>query len=232
MNGKILDRTKFIEGVKEQLTINPRTTALIAVDMHQDHLDPAVGRMIVPEDERKRVLVNSRRLLEIARKNKIPIIHIIVSLRPIESKQWINPFSRYAKMVNTKLKPEERSWAGKTEPTEGWWQPKIMPDVNPLPDDFVINTKKTYSIFLGTDLEHLLKILGIDTIVIIGINTNTCVLCSSFDTVNRGYKLIVISDCVASAYGHDLHFSALQNIARCLGWVLTISEFEEKLKTG
>ncbi len=66
--------------------------------------------------------------------------------------------------------------------------------------------------------------------VIIGINTNTCVLCASFESVNRGFKLIVISDCVASAYGHDLHVFALQNIGRCLGWVLTISEFDENLK--
>jgi hypothetical protein len=68
--------------------------------------------------------------------------------------------------------------------------------------------------------------------VIIGINTNTCDLCTAFETVNLGFKLIMISDCVASAYGEDLHVFALQNIARCLGWVLTIPEFEEKLNPG
>jgi nicotinamidase-related amidase len=78
----------------------------------------------------------------------------------------------------------------------------------------------------------LLRTLGIDTVVLIGINTNTCDLCSSYETVNRGFKLVVISDCVASAYGQDLHLFALQNIARCLGWVLTIPEFEEKLRAG
>jgi nicotinamidase-related amidase len=105
-----------------------------------------------------------------------------------------------------------------------------MPEVAPGPDDYVINNKKTYSPYLGTDLEHLLRTLGVDTVVIIGINTNIWVLCASFESVNRGFKLIVISDCVASAYGDDLHVFALQNIARCLGWVLTISEFDENLK--
>jgi ureidoacrylate peracid hydrolase len=218
--------------MKEQLTINPRTTALIVVDMHQGHLDPTVGRMIVPEDERKRVLMNSKRLIEVMKKHKIPIIHVIVTLRPIERKHRINPFVEYAEKINSELEPEERSWTGKNDPIEGWWQPKIMPDVAPGPDDYVINNKKTFSIYLGTDLEQLLRTFGIDTVVLIGINSNTCDLCSSFETVNRGFKLIVISDCVASAYGHDLHVFALQNIARCLGWVLSIAELEEKIQRG
>jgi hypothetical protein len=33
-------------------------------------------------------------------------------------------------------------------------------------------------------------------------------------------------------YGHDLHVFGLQNIARCIGWVLTVEEFAEKLKAG
>lgn len=107
-----------------------------------------------------------------------------------------------------------------------------MPEVAPGPDDYVIDNKKTLSIYYGTDLENLLRTLRVDTVVIIGINTNTCDLCGSFESVNRGFKLIMISDCVASAYGKDLHEFGLQNVARCLGWVLTIPEFEEKLKGG
>jgi hypothetical protein len=33
-------------------------------------------------------------------------------------------------------------------------------------------------------------------------------------------------------YGQDLHVFALQNIARCIGWVLTVDEFAEKLRAG
>jgi nicotinamidase-related amidase len=232
MDVKILNKTKFIEAMKEQLRINPKTAALVVVDMHQGHLDPDIAISLVPESERKRVLTNAKRLIEIVRNYRIPIIHVIVNLRPVERNRRINPFMAYAQRVNSTLEPEERSWVGKLGNTEGWWKPEIMAEVAPKPEDYVINNKKTYSIYLGTDLEMLLKTLGVDTVVLIGINTNTCDLCSSYETVNRGFKLIVISDCVASAYGQDLHLFALQNIARCLGWVLTIPEFEEKLKTG
>ena len=233
MEIKILDKTEFIEGMKEHLTVNPKTTALVVIDMHQGHLDPEIATMLVPEEERRRVLTNSKKLIKIVRKYKIPIIHVILQFRPIEKKLRINPFRESARIVNEKLVFEERSWMGKPELKEGGWEPKIMPEVAPKgPEEYVINNKKTLSAYYGTDLEHLLRTLKVDTVVIIGINTNTCDLCSSFETVNRGFKLIVISDCVASSYGHDLHIFALQNIARCLGWVLTVPEFEEKLKSG
>ena len=232
MNIALPDKTKFINAMKERLTMNPKTTAVVAVDMHEGHLDPKTATMLVPEEERKRVLTNTKRLVEMARKYEIPIIHVIINRRPIESRRRRNPFSETARRVNEKLEPDERSWTGKTGLIEGWWLPKIMPEIGPGPDDYVINNKKTYSAYYGTDLEILLRTLEVDTVVIIGINTNTCDLCTSFETVNLGYKLVVISDCVASVYGYDLHTFALQNIARCFGWVLTLSEFEEKLKAG
>ncbi len=227
----LLDRTKFMKAMKEQLTIRPEAAAIVAVDMHQGHLDPEIAPMAVEEDDRKRVLTNSKRLIEVARPYGIPIIHVIFQLRPIENERRFNPFGVMARAVHEKLRPEERSWKGKKQET-GWWTPKIMPEVAPGPNDYVIDNKKTLSVYYGTDLENLLRTLRVDTVVIIGINTNTCDLCGSFETVNRGFKLVMISDCVASAYGKDLHAFALQNVARCLGWVLTIPEFEEKLRTG
>jgi hypothetical protein len=38
-----------------------------------------------------------------------------------------------------------------------------------------------------------------------------------------------MSDCVASMYGEDLHALGLQNVARCLGWVITNEQFFEKV---
>jgi len=40
----------------------------------------------------------------------------------------------------------------------------------------------------------------------------------------------VLSDCVASMYGDELHVLGLQNVARCLGWVVTNEQFFAKAK--
>lgn len=44
------------------------------------------------------------------------------------------------------------------------------------------------------------------------------------------YRVVVLSDCVASMYGDDLHVLGLQNIARCLGWVITNEQFYQKIR--
>jgi nicotinamidase-related amidase len=69
-------------------------------------------------------------------------------------------------------------------------------------------------------------------VILAGANTNTCIQCSVFGAYNRDLKVVVASDCVASAYGPDLHEFALENVRRRLGWVLTNHEIAEKLEAG
>jgi nicotinamidase-related amidase len=115
---------------------------------------------------------------------------------------------------------------------EGSILTQIIPSLYNKERDHVVDNKKRLNCFTNTDLEHLLRILGVTTVVLTGINTNTCVLNTAFSALDRDFAVVVISDCVASMYGHDLHVFALQNIARCIGWVLTVEEFEEKLKAA
>lgn len=104
-----------------------------------------------------------------------------------------------------------------------------MPELAPAPGDYVINSKHRLSSWLDTDLDSWLRVQGIDTLLLIGINTNTCVQCAAFEAFNRDYAAIVVSDCVHSMYGADLHDFALENVARCFGWVLSTDEVLGKL---
>jgi nicotinamidase-related amidase len=72
----------------------------------------------------------------------------------------------------------------------------------------------------------------VESVLLIGINTNTCVQCAAFEAFNRDYAAIVVSDCVHSMYGADLHDFALENVARCFGWALSTDEVLEKLAAG
>jgi len=98
--------------------------------------------------------------------------------------------------------------------------------------DYVIDNKKRLDCFHGTDLRTLLEILGVKTVCLMGINTNTCVLNTAFTAFNNDYRVVVLSDCVASMYGDDLHELGLQNVVRCLGWALNNAQFREKLELG
>ena len=51
----------------------------------------------------------------------------------------------------------------------------IMPRLHE-PCDMIVDTKKRYDCFKGTDLDLSLRSHGVDTVLITGINTNSCVL--------------------------------------------------------
>lgn len=55
-------------------------------------------------------------------------------------------------------------------------------------------TKQIYSAFMGTNLEHILRVAGIDTLIIGGIITAYCCEATARDARHRNYKVIFLSD--------------------------------------
>lgn len=223
------DHEPELNALKEKLHIDPKHTAVVTVDMHRGHLDPVHGTLPVPVEESRRVLRHAGDLLAFARQHDIPVIHVILTMRPVEVGK-VNPRIAAGMILSAKAPLTEARRQGLAHNIQGSIQTELMPEVGPEQGDFIIDNKKTFSAFLGTDLENLLNVLGVETVVLLGINTNTCIQCGSFDASNLGYKAVVISDCVASMYGEDLHVLGLENISRCIGWVLTVDEFKEKVR--
>ena len=105
-----------------------------------------------------------------------------------------------------------------------------LPDVLLGPGDIHMITKRTRDSFYGTDLEVLLsRALRPLTVVIVGINTDTCVYSTAFSAANGGYQVVLASDCTASMRGADQHWMALELMSRSIGWVLTVDEIVDRL---
>lgn len=223
---EILDRREFVQALRGQLTLDPRRTAILAVDVHRGHLDPEIGTMPVAPGDARRVRAAVARLLAGARGAKVPVIYVLLTYRrttPPGVENMGNPFWRAVEQVKQSLTPGRRSTILHHN-QEGSPQTEVPAELSPQPGDYVMRSKKRLSAFYGTDLEIVLRALGTDTVVIAGINTNTCVLCTAFDAFNRDLRVIVAADGVASMYGEDLHLFGLENVQRCLGWVLTTDE--------
>jgi nicotinamidase-related amidase len=102
-----------------------------------------------------------------------------------------------------------------------------------VPGDTHVVTKKSLDGFLDTDLDFVLRrVYGAETVILAGINTDTCVYSTAFSASNRGYQTVVISDCVASMRGKDHHWMALELMARSIAWVLTLEELRAKLRVA
>jgi isochorismate hydrolase len=69
----------------------------------------------------------------------------------------------------------------------------------------------------------------VDTVLITGVNTNTCVQMASMESYCRDLRVVVVQECVDSMDGEQLHDFALRNISRRLGWVVRLGDLESAI---
>jgi maleamate amidohydrolase len=74
---------------------------------------------------------------------------------------------------------------------------KIIPELIPCPDDPHV-IKKRYSAFFGTNLDRLLLVHAVDTVVLAGINTHACVRTTAIDAYQRDLNVIIPREAVGS----------------------------------
>lgn len=173
--------------------------AVLSIDMHRGHLDPEVATLpLLPPEKCERVIKNAERFFKQVRDKKIPIIHVVTVYR--DSDEILsNP--------HWKEKNDEPGGARKDiskHNIAGSPGTQIIPQLY-QEGDYVVNTKKRYSCFLDTDLDFLLRKIGAETVILTGINTSSCVLCTAFEACNRDYKVYVAKDCCDSMDGEEFH---------------------------
>ena len=226
---RLIDRSRMIERMKGALKLDPAQTTVLTIDCQRGNLDPAIASLPVPEAECDRVISGANRLLGLARKAGVAIIHVTtVYEAPLLAS---HPFERAMLEIEESFTPHRQSRFDHHK-RPGSVGAQFVQALDVQPSDLIVDCKRTFDSFQGTPLELLLRFMKKDTLLIAGCNTNTCVLATAFGAYNRGFRVVVVSDCVASAYGDDLHEFALANIQRRLGWVLSLAEVEEKISGG
>ena len=185
-----------------------------------------------PEDSR-RVIDAARNALSFARERGIPIIHVTLTYRKIPGLGSEGMSAPFWKAISSITNEENRLSLNRASTVDehniiGSPGTEIIPELFE-PTDYVIDNKKRLDCFLGTDLDMLLRNLETKSVCLMGINTNTCVLNTAFTAHNNNYRVVVLSECVASMYGDDLHELGLQNVQRCLGWVIDNETFKRKI---
>lgn len=86
-----------------------------------------------------------------------------------------------------------------------------LDEVKPVGDEIVVS-KSSSGAFATTNLDRILRNVGIDTIVFAGTSTEGCVESTACDAVDLGYRVIVASDACAASTKHS-HQTALERMA-------------------
>ena len=140
--------------------------ALIIIDMLNDFV---IGKL--KNERAKHIIPNIKRLTQAARDANVPVIYCNDAHLPAdqELKKW-----------------GEHAMKG----TEG---AEVILQLEPGKGDYVFE-KRTYSGFFETELDLLLREMGVDTIILTGLDTNICVRHTAADGFFRGYKIVVPED--------------------------------------
>lgn len=174
----------------------PAKMALLIIDMLNDFV---YGALASPTN--KGIIPNIKKILIQARKSKIPVIYICDSHYP--DVDW-----------------ELRLWG--PHAIAGTKGAEIIDELRPEEGEFIIK-KRRYSGFFQTDLGILLRELGVDTLLLTGLDTSICVSHTAADAFFRGYSLIVPKDAVNTFDPSD-NERALMYLKRIYGAEITNTE--------
>ena len=212
------------------LNLNISNLCVLTVDMQNEYLNEEHGTSPLASDDIRNIIKSTTEFLTEMRRNNVPIIHCYVVRRKEEIKNnfFISPYIDVSQSNNLSQNIQAQA-RKKPERVEGTLS-SMLPECFVAEGDFHVTSKRNFDSFHETELHQLIsRILGKENILICGVNTDTCVYGTTFGASNRGYKPILVEDCVGSMRGKEQHISALNIISKSIGWVIKKNEIYKKL---
>jgi nicotinamidase-related amidase len=108
---------------------------------------------------------------------------------------------------------------------KGSWDGKVIDELAPRRDEIVL-PKGSSSVFVSTNIDYLLRNLGVRQLVISGLVTDQCVESAVRDACDLGYLVTLVTDACA-AYSAERHADSLRAIKGYCRQITTDALIEE-----
>ena len=197
---------------------DPARTALVVIDMQTAFCAPGapaevpLARAIVPA-------IND--LARALRKLGCPVIWIVHANTSRNGRSDWELFFNH--VVGDEVR--ERTMAALAPGKQTVWA-----ELDVAPEDHTVIKNRYSALIAGSSqLERLLRSLGIDTVLIAGTKTNVCCESTARDAMMLDFKVVMVEDCCA-ALSDDEHRSALENVIQQFGDVMTATEVLARLR--
>src|SRR4029077_7226731 len=154
------------------------------------------GSMLVPDAEATIPAIN--RLLQFARAHGIRVF--------------------YSQDTHRDGDPEWRIWPEHAR--EGTWGWEIVDELAPAQGEVVLR-KLRYDAFYGTPLDHLLRLWGMETLVICGTIANQAVHYTAASAALRWYDVVIPRDAISALDPFDLESTLRQTAFAFAGRITT-----------
>jgi len=187
----------------------PAHTAIVTQELQGAVVGPHAGLGALAKAAQRQALPNIERLLPVARDAEVRIVHCLVQRRPdgLGANHNAPIFAMGSKRVDISPGSE-----GAT----------LLPQFGPAPADVVLHRWHGVGPMGGTDLDAVLRNLGVTTIVAVGVSVNIAITNLVMDAVNAGYRVVLPRDAVAGI-PTDYAEAIIDNTTSLLATVTTTS---------
>ncbi len=188
--------------------LTPASTAVLTVEMQRgvigDQVSGFGGGALVEAAADAKLADNAQRLLRAARGAGARVVHATVSLRADRAGLSIN--NRMMSVIARN--PDQMR--------EGTPAVELIPELELDPADIVMNRMHGLTPFGGTELDPVLRNLGIRTLVPIGVSVNVAILGTCLAASDLGYQIVLPTDAVVGipdSYAADIIANTLSLLA-------------------
>lgn len=194
--------------------VDPAHTAIVTQECQAGIVGPGAGLRELADEAGREALPNLARLLPVARAAGVEVVHCLIERRA--DGRGANHNARIFAGMN-KLG---------TDLTPGGPGTAVVPELGPEPDDVVLTRLHGVGPMGGTDLDAVLRNLGITTIVATGVSVNIAIPNLVMDAVNAGYHVVLPRDAVAGVPA-DYAAAVIDHSLALLATVVTTRELVE-----
>ena len=226
----------ILDAKPEPINIEPSKTAVLVVDMQNDFGSKGgmFDRAGLDISMIQRAVATTARVLASAREKGLRVIYLKMGFRAdLSDLGTVNSPNRTRHL---------HFGAGQKviapDGTEGrilirdTWNTDIVSELKPKTEDRIVY-KHRFSGFFETELDAVLKRLGIKYLVVTGCTTSVCVESTVRDAMFRDYSCVLLEDCMGEPIGNDLprsnHEASLLTMQTLFGWVSNSDEFVKAL---
>ena len=175
-----------------------KRTALIMIDMQRAYLE-SESPVCIPGA--KETVPACAELIRACRERGIPVVFVARCYRDDGSDVE---------------HPRVESWLKAGRPVsvsaQGILSGQFPEEFGVKPDDYIV-VKPRFSAFFGTELDALLRRLGVDSLLMAGTTTPNCIRTTAYDAIVLEYNVAVVRDCTSSAT-EEIQRVNLEDMAR------------------
>ena len=219
-------RPVSIAATPQRLTLDMARTAMLVIDMQNDFCHPEgwLGHIGVDVTPARAPIPALAALLPTLRQQGVPVIWLNWGNRPDRLNLSPSLLHVYKPAgIGTGLgDPLPRSGAAVLERDS--WSASVVDELPQLPGDIRVS-KYRMSGFWDTELDSILRNLGVTTLLFTGVNVDQCVLCTLQDANFLGYDCVLLEDCSGTTSPDYCFAATLYNVRQCFGFVAQSGSF-------